>query len=237
MTVMEGWSARSSFARDSGHARPGVPRSSPSRRVTSCYASGRSLRRSYFPSRSDRPPLKLIEALRLPCSSGCSIIEPRRHRSNTALRALGRQRQDGTLCWPRIGDHDEACSTPSPARARNLTPRRLPETKTRTVPHARSMVGFACLQAVSSARRRPGGSAQSRAATSSRAVSRATLAGNRVDPQLEAASFSLQTHASAFTALRFSSSRVAPSFPFHSFHPLTVHPSSAINAMLGEPKR
>ena len=51
------------------------------------------------------------------------------------------------------------------------------------------------------------------------------------------ADFSVQAHGSAFTALRFSSSRVAPSFPFHSFHPLAVRPSSAIRAMLGEPKR
>ena len=51
------------------------------------------------------------------------------------------------------------------------------------------------------------------------------------------ADFSVQAHGSAFTALRFSSSRVAPSFPFHSFYPLAVRPSSAIRAMLGEPKR
>ena len=51
------------------------------------------------------------------------------------------------------------------------------------------------------------------------------------------ADFSVQAHGSAFTALRFSSSRVAPSFPFHSLHPLAVRPSSASRGMLGEPKR
>ena len=38
-------------------------------------------------------------------------------------------------------------------------------------------------------------------------------------------------------SLRFSSSRVAPSFPFHSIHPLALYPSSTVAAALGEPKR
>ena len=46
-----------------------------------------------------------------------------------------------------------------------------------------------------------------------------------------------RTHESTFTALRLRSSRVAPSFPFHSFHPLTVRPSSAIRAALGDLNR